>query len=805
MTAADIAAALGEARKEGPNWRCRCPLCGRNTLSLRDNPTGRVALLIKTWCGCATQAVRQELDERKLLNGKGPAPAPSPGEDDAANDPRLEIKIDNALEFWRSNTMPLAGSPGEVYLASRLLLQRPMSATLRYTTSVYHPTEQRTFPAIIALLQHEKRGAVAIHAICLNPLDASSKLTIQDRKFSLGPVKGAAVRLFPAGPELGVGEGVETCLAFQQATGIAVWATLGAGLANFEPPPVDAVSSLILIEDQDDPGRKAVAQAALRFSGLGYRVRIARPLIGKDVNDALLAIGLGQPLCAIDDYQPIPNIKVVPGERHLAADCGLEALIEAKVPFYQRNIAIIRIAATKAKNAAGEVFEVPSIVPVSPAILERALGQSATWMRADRRTKRDQVIDPPSPVVAQILDMVGEWPFGPLTGIIQCPTLRRDGSLLDQGGYDEPTGLVLINSVKMPPVAAEPTRDDAEKAFRLLDGLLVDFPFVDQQSRAVAQSMTMTPVLRGAMEVAPMHLATAPRPGTGKSYLADCASMIATGERCAVKAQSRNPDETEKRLIGSALEGRPIIALDNCRHTLEGDFLCQVIAGPLLSVRALGRSDQYRITNTFTMFCNGNNAVVADEMVRRTIRCAMDANREDPEKRTFTSAPLDLIRADRGRYLHACLTLARAYVIAGMPMQLPPLPSFETWSVLVREPLLWLGGADPLDTMEALRAEDPAAADRYQVFDAWKSQGALGFGKNRAAYTSEIIDVAVRFEPLREALAAVASPRTGTGIDPKALGKWLSANEKNIAAGCKLLVDRGDRSRPRWYLEPIAR
>jgi len=105
-----------------------------------------------------------------------------------------------------------------------------------------------------------------------------------------------------------------------------------------------------------------------------------------------------------------------------------------------------------------------------------------------------------------------------------------------------------------------------------------------------------------------MHLVTAPRPGTGKSYLADIASMIATGDRCAVKPASPNAEETEKRLVGAALSGRPIIALDNCRDVLRGDFLCQVTERPLLELRALGKSDQHRIPNTFSFFANGNKS-----------------------------------------------------------------------------------------------------------------------------------------------------------------------------------------------------
>ena len=46
MTDADIARALGDARREGRTWRCRCPPHGGRILTLRDGDGG--ALLV--WC-----------------------------------------------------------------------------------------------------------------------------------------------------------------------------------------------------------------------------------------------------------------------------------------------------------------------------------------------------------------------------------------------------------------------------------------------------------------------------------------------------------------------------------------------------------------------------------------------------------------------------------------------------------------------------------------------------------------------------------------------------------------------------------
>jgi putative DNA primase/helicase len=514
------------------------------------------------------------------------------------------------------------------------------------------------------------------------------------------------------------------------------------------------------------------------------------------------SIAAGDGALGISVPPPGRIIHVEAGKRHVAADEGIAALVETEVPFYQRDQKIQRVALVKAKDANGNVMMVPGIVTVDAAMLGRALGRAAVWQRYDLKQKKDVTIDPPEPVVRQILGMVGEWPFAPLRGIIQCPTIRRDGSLLDREGYDDATGLVLVGSVPMPPIRNAPTREEAKAATKLLVSLLEESPIHDPDSLAVALSMMVTPVVRGAVLVAPMHLVSAPLPGTGKSYLADCAAMIATGERCAVEAMGATWEETEKRLIGSALNGFPIIGIDNVRGLIEGDFFCQITERPLMNLRALGKSDKHRIENVYTVFANGNNAGVAEDMVRRALRCWMDANMEHPETRTFKGRPLEDIRRHRGKYVAAALTIPLAYMAAGRPAQKSPLPSFEDWSSLVRDPLIWLGYGDAVATQAGLRAADPKKAEMIEIFEAWKSD--LGIGPNWACRTADLVDAASTRPTLREALHKIATKRFSQNeIDPKALGNWLRNHDGHIAAGVKLMADRTDQARPKWFLDLV--
>ncbi len=508
----------------------------------------------------------------------------------------------------------------------------------------------------------------------------------------------------------------------------------------------------------------------------------------------------------------LPIVRVLKGLRHDAADAGIRALVEANVEFYQRAQTLVRAAVTKAKTSDKRTIEVPAIVTVTQPLLARALGKSAEWERFNAKGEAIR-IDPPPEVVEQIANMFGEWPFKPLTGLISTQTMRQDGSLLVEPGYDDETGLLLLAPPPMPSIPDRPTQRDALEALAELNALLTEFPFVDQESRSVAMSMLMTPVLRGALSGAvPMHLATAPAPGTGKSYLLNIASAIATGEAAGVIAVGHNPEEFEKRLIAAVMAGDQIIALDNISDLLAGDFLAQLTSQEFLQVRPLGKSERLRIPNLASVFGNGNNLTAHADLVRRSIRCALDADLEDPETREFAGSPFRDVMADRGHYIAAILTIARAYIIAGRPKVCIPLPGFEPWSGLVRSALLWLNWADPVGSMEIQRAEDPVRLQRAAVFTAWDEE--IPDRRAEGLLTSELISLAVEYTytdggghharpELHAALLAVARDRNASTISSERLGKWLRGATNTRSGDLKLEVNRQDAKRPRWQLNRV--
>jgi putative DNA primase/helicase len=409
----------------------------------------------------------------------------------------------------------------------------------------------------------------------------------------------------------------------------------------------------------------------------------------------------------------------------------------------------------------------------------------------------------------------GESLFPTIDGIICAPTLRMDGSLLDQPGYDGKTRLLLVleDGFKMRPLPEAPTRDEALAALKLLNELLDEFPFEDGPNgvdRAVALSTLITPTLRGTMSIAPLHVIRARQAGTGKTFLVDVASLIATGEECASITAGKD-EELTKQLISVIREGAPIISLDNCNHELDGEFLASMLSKTEVRARTLGRSEAPRYENKAMILANGNNISVAGDLVRRTIRCRLDAKRARPETREFGSNPQIKVRQDRAKYIRAILLIARAYRAAcarGGGLNLQPLNNYEQWSEIVREPLIWLGCRDPVESQETVREEDPRENELLLLVTNWPHDHSRTKGGGLTA--RDLIDIAsemaganadgpFKHQALRELLFRVAG--RGREIDGNSLGQWLSGFEGHrVDSGQYITIKRNPKGH-RYVLE----
>ena len=131
------------------------------------------------------------------------------------------------------------------------------------------------------------RTVTALHRTFLKP-DGSGKASIDPDRKMLGDIAGGTVRLASPAAVMVAGEGIETCLAAQQATGMPVWSALStSGLISLILPPLPLCREIFIAVDNDDAGRLAAGRAAERWIGEGRIVRLAIPNAGKDFNDLL--------------------------------------------------------------------------------------------------------------------------------------------------------------------------------------------------------------------------------------------------------------------------------------------------------------------------------------------------------------------------------------------------------------------------------------------------------------------------------------------------------------------------------------
>ena len=166
---------------------------------------------------------------------------------------------------------------------------------------------------------------------------------------------------------------------------------------------------------------------------------------------------------------------------------------------------------------------------------------------------------------------------------------------------------------------------------------------------------------------------------------------------------------------------------------------------------------------------------------------------ERPEERQFAFDPVQRVITDRSIYVAPASPSFAAYLAAECPGKLPQLASFGAWSDLVRSALVWLGHADPAQSIQEVRRSDPVLDTLRQVHTAW--QQCFGDRGRTARHVAETFDTG--FDPttqegqalsaLRAALNTVAANRIGR-IDASKLGYWLRSSKDRIVDGWKFTI-----------------
>lgn len=405
--------------------------------------------------------------------------------------------------------------------------------------------------------------------------------------------------------------------------------------------------------------------------------------------------------------------------------------------------------------------------------------------------------------VAETLVERGEWGLPPLDGVIEAPSMRPDGTILDCAGYDRATGVVYVPSGEFPRVPQSPTRADALAALDLLTDPLADFPFATPADRSAAVAAILTIIARSAISgCCPAFAPDAPTPGTGKSLLADVIGTIADGRAPSRMTAPSDDTEAGKTILAMGLEGMRVVLVDNIVEPFGGAVFSGVLTSGAFTGRLLGLSRNATVPCRMVWLLTGNNLQWRGDFGRRVITITLDAARENPEDRTgFRHADLlGWVRDNRPRLVCAALTILRAYHLAGRPPHgQSRMGSFESWDDLVRSACMWAGLDDPCGGRARLREEADADMEPLRVaLHAWMR--AVG---SRAETLVGIVDMANHDAELRSALIGICKTRDGA-LTTRDLGMALRTHKKRIADGMRLETDGKLHGNTRWRLVQLA-
>ena len=186
-----------------------------------------------------------------------------------------------------------------------------------------------------------------------------------------------------------------------------------------------------------------------------------------------------------------PTIRVMPGELNRVVDAA-EHELQRSGRYYQRGGLIVAIITDP---GTGET----RIQEAGLQGLVRTLSGLAVWERYDARVKSYVRVDPPARHAMILHESMIYNHLPLLNGLARQPYLRPDGSLVSAAGYDGVTGLFGVFDTRSFSIPEEPSREQAEEALALLDGLLSEFSFSGDTDRSVALSAMLTATIRPSL------------------------------------------------------------------------------------------------------------------------------------------------------------------------------------------------------------------------------------------------------------------------------------------------------------------
>ncbi len=417
---------------------------------------------------------------------------------------------------------------------------------------------------------------------------------------------------------------------------------------------------------------------------------------------------------------------------------------------------------------------------------------------------------PPSERVKCVLER-GEWAgIRHLESIVEAPTMRPDGTIVQVAGYDRTTRVLYTPNTTFRLVADSPSHSDAVISYVHLADLFRDFPYVAPSHMSAVVSAILTLVGRPAIAGSiPCWLFDASSPRAGKSLQMDVVSIVATGRKASRMTYPEEDEELEKVLGAYALDGDRIVPFDNVARAFGGAALDKVVtATDNVDLRILGRTLKLTLPWRAMVMASGNNMSCRGDMLPRVLAPRIESPLENPETRQGLRDLRAFALENRAALVIDALTILRAYVVAGRPAQpIAKWGGFDEWVSLVASALVWVGAPDPTGARRGLvDDEDPTRAAEATIISGWDK---LCGGRPSLSVSGAISALYPGHKPdpdappdglddMREAVEHVTRSKSGYAPSARALGDALRRMKSRVISGKKIVPDGQTGKVARW-------
>lgn len=454
------------------------------------------------------------------------------------------------------------------------------------------------------------------------------------------------------------------------------------------------------------------------------------------------------------------------------------------------------IACLESDPVTGDV----TIKPVNESGLTLALSAAADWERYDARKHEWVRCDPPVRHVNMLYKKESYRYLPKLRGLARQPYYTDEGQLCTTSGYDVHTQRFgAFRPTDFPTPGNSETA--ATDALDLLQALIAEFHFASEVDRAAAISAMMTAVTRPSYGIAPAFHVSAPSSGSGKSYLCETISLFASPSGSSRVSYPRTSEEATKAMLSLLLAAPAVIEFDDMdTDWLPHGTINRMLTAPSISDRILGVSKVATVSTSALVLGSGNNVGPLRDLARRVVTINLNAKAETPGMLTYNGNPVAELRANRGRYVSAVLTVIEAWKSAGSPKtSVSSIASYGgAWADYCRHPLIWLGLPDPATPLFEQMQADPDSDVLRALLEAWHRK----YGE-KAMELRQLLSFDYGGTDLEEALYELPVVEKGD-INRSRLGHYFKRNRDRIVG--ELMLQKAEHSaRNAWKVVKVER